>query len=316
MKKILFILLFSWQGLLTCMAQSSKLSLRFDQAEAFYQEISQATLVIPITDLKDPEEKALIDAVKKYWTVCVYKTVNRNLFDEQQAKHEPVPPKTFYLVKESYERLKHNKKDWAYTKYYISKQPIWVEEQNEPFIEFKLPLKTIHQVPNEVPVAYLFDLMIKHLNKEVLLMKNPEAYFNAPSRKKLMKVNFKHTLKPYANKTLLVSKNELEHYMINLPDDEKDIEWQQEHFIKSIYKKTKINPANIKMVSDADIKAAIAKGDANTMIYTGYSIYNTQDATMLRRIDPNKGARPGYWVLAITLSAAVIFTALVLTGTL
>gem|GEM_PF-6819979 len=316
MKKLLPLILVFLQSALVCRAQSSKINLRFDQTEEFYREISQATLIIPITDLKDPEEKALVDAVKKYWTICAYKTMNRKDFDALQAKHDPPNPNVFYLIKETYERLKPRKKDWAYTKYYITKQNHWVEEQDVPFIEFKLPLKTVNRVPTEVPVGYLFGLMIKHLNAELLLMKDQEAYFNSPSRKKLLKVNFKHTLKPYANKTLLVSKNELENYMINLPDDEKDIAWQQERFLRSIHKKTKINPANIKMASEADIKNAIAKADANTMIYTGYSIYNAQDAVMLRRIDPNKGARPGYWILAITISVTVIVVASALTGVL
>ena len=316
MKKLLlfsfFILLvqpFLW-------AQSSKFTLKQNQVNNFYQEISKATLVIPITDAKDPEEKALLDAIKNYWTVCPYKTISRKAFDELQAKHEPVSPKIFYLVKETYERLKQRKKDWAYTKYYISKQGLWLEEQDEPFIEFKLPLKTVNHVPTELSVGYLFNLMIKHFNREVQSMKNEEAYTNSISRKKLLKVNFKHSLKTYANKTLLISKNELENYMINLPDDKKELEKQLKRFTKSISKKTKIKPANIKMVTEADIKLAIAKADANTLIYTGYSIYNTQDATMLRRIDPNKGSRPFHWVLAISIAAAVVVVATIATGIL
>jgi hypothetical protein len=315
-KKLFFISLFLFLILPFSWAQSSKLTLKANQVNIFYQEITQATLIIPITNAKDPEEKALLDAVKNYWKICPYKTISRKDFDELQTKHEAPSPKTFYLVKETYERLKQRKKDWAYTKYYISKQNHWVEEQDEPFIEFKLPLKTVNRVPTELPVAYLFGLMIKHFNNEVLLMKNEEAYANISGRKKLFKVNFKHSLKSYANKTLLVSKNELENYMINLPEDKKDVEKQLARFIKSIRKKTKIKPANIKIVNEVDIKLAIAKADANTLIYTGYTIYNTQDATMLRRIDPNKGARPFHWVLASTIVVVVVVVATIATGIL
>ncbi len=297
-------------------AQSSKLSLHFDQVNQFYQEILHATLIIPVTDAKDAEEKALIDAVKKYWTVCPYKIMNRKAFDEMQSKHPEVSSKFFYLIKETYERLKPRKKDWAYTKYYISKQSHWVEEHEEPFIEFKLPLKTVNREPVELSVNYLFVLMIKHFNHEVLLMKNEETYFETSSRKKLLKVNFKHTLKPYANKTLLVSKNELENYMIDLPENRKEVEIQQARFIRSIVKKTKLNPANIKMANENEIKKAIAVADTNTMIYTGYSIYYAHNDVMIRRIDPHRSGRPVYWILAITISAAVIFTASVLTGIL
>ena len=200
MKKFLIILLLFLQNMPFGVAQSSKLSLKPQRASAFYQEIAQATLVIPITDNKDPEEKALIDAVKKYWTICPYKIISRKAFDEMQTNHVAVSPKTFYLVRETYERLKHRKKDWAYTKYYISKQGLWVEEQDESYIDFKLPLKTVRGEPAELSCGYLFGLMIKHFNSELLLMKNPEAYANAFSRKKLMKATFKHSLKPYANK--------------------------------------------------------------------------------------------------------------------
>jgi hypothetical protein len=315
-KKLLILLLFFVQNIKFGYAQSSKLTLKANQVSTFYDEIIKATLIIPITDAKDPEEKALLDALKKYWTVCPYKTISRKTFDELQAKNEAASPKTFYLVKETYERLKRRKKDWAYTKYYISKQNHWVEEQDEPFIEFKLPLKTVNRIPAELSVGYLFGLMIKHFNSEVLLMKNEEAYFNTFSRKKLFKVNFKHSLKPYANKTLLVSKNELENYMINLPDDKKDVEIQLTRFVRSISKKAKIKPVNIKMVNETDIKTAISKADANTLIYTGYTIYNTQDAAMLRRIDPNRGAKPFHWVLAITIVITVVAVATVATGIL
>lgn len=150
MKKLAVFLLLLLQNLPSGVAQSSKLTLKPAQVSIFYQEISQAMLVIPITDSKDPEEKALIDAVKKYWTICPYKIISRKVFDELQAKHEAPPPKTFYLVKETYERLKHRKKDWAYTKYFITKQNLWVEEQDQPFIEFKLPLKTANRVPTRI----------------------------------------------------------------------------------------------------------------------------------------------------------------------
>jgi hypothetical protein len=286
------------------------------EVQGFYNEVKQATLVIPITDKKDPEEKALLDAVKKYWTVCPYKIISRKVFNEMQNNHSETPPKTFYLLKETYERLKRRKKDWAYSKYYITKQNVWVEEHDEPYMEFKLPLKTLNRTPVELPCGYLFGLMIKHLNAELLLMKDPVAYENSFSRKKLVKANFKHSLKAYAGKTLLVSANELEDYMINLPEDDKDLNRQQNKLIKFIARKTKIKRANIKMTSPDEIKTAIEKADANTLIYTGFSVYNAQDAKMLRRIDPNRGFKPGQWVLAIGISAAVIAAALVLSGVL
>ncbi len=315
MKKLpLLFFLFFFQTSSFVFAQSSKLSLKSEEVNSFYEAVSQSTLVIPITDKKDPEEKALLDAVKKYWTICPYKILSRKVFEAMQNNQTAVSPKTFYLIKETYERLKHRKKDWAYTKYYITRQNLWIEEHDEPYIEFKLPLKTVNYEPTEVPCAYLFDLMVKHFNNELLLMKNPKAYIEVASRKKLLKANFKHSLKPYANRQLLVSKNELENYMINLPDDRKNINKQQVRFIKSIAKKTKINRNKIKMASEEEIKTAIDKADTNTLVYTGYSVYNAQNAFMLRRIDPNKGARPYYWALAITLSAAVVVSALILSG--
>ncbi len=297
-------------------AQSSKLTIKPSEVQGFYNEVAQATLVIPITDKKDPEEKALLDAVKKYWTICPYKTISRKVFNEMQNNHSETPPKTFYLLKETYERLKRRKKDWAYSKYYITKQNLWVEEHDEPYVEFKLPLKTQNHTLVELPCGYLFGLMIKNLNAELLLMKDPAAYANSFSRKKLVKANFKHSLKAYAGKMLLVTADELENYMINLPEDDKDINRQQHKLIKFIARKTKIKRSNIKMVSPDEIKTAIEKADANTLIYTGFSVYNAQDAQMLRRIDPNRGFKPGQWVLAIGLSAAVIATALVLSGVL
>jgi hypothetical protein len=315
-KKIYFVLFIVLLGTVFIHAQSSKLTIKPSEVQGFYNEVAQATLVIPITDKKDPEEKALLDAVKKYWTVCPYKTISRKVFNEMQNNHSETPPKTFYLLKETYERLKRRKKDWAYSKYYITKQNLWVEEHDEPYVEFKLPLKTQNHTPVELPCGYLFGLMIKNLNAELLLMKTPTAYENSFSRKRLLKVNFRHSLKAYAGKTLLVSANELEDYMINLPEDDKDIHRQQSKFIRFIARKTKIKRSNIKVASPDEIKTAIEKADASTLIYTGFSVYNAQDGRILRRIDPNRGFKPGQWVLAIGISAAVIATALVLSGVL
>ena len=297
-------------------AQSSKLTLRASKAQDFYNEVAQATLVIPITDKKDPEEKALLDAVKKYWTICPYKIMSNKIFSEMQKNHSETPPKTFYLLKETYERRKHKKKDWAYTKYYIAKQNVWVEEHDEPYIEFKLPLKTTDREPGELPCGYLFGLMIKQLNAELLLMKDKEAYSNSFSSKKLMKINFKHSLKAYAGKTLLVSANELENYMINLRDDDKDIVRQQKKLIKFLARKTKLPRSQIKMTSPDEIKTAIEKADTSTLIYTGFSVYNTQDAHLLRRIDPNRDAKPLHWVVAVGCIALVFGVTLALSGVL
>jgi hypothetical protein len=313
-KKIHFILFIFLLGTVFIHAQSSKLMIKPSEVQGFYNEVAQATLVIPITDKKDPEEKALLDAVKKYWTICPYKTINRKVFNEMQNNHSETPSKTFYLLKETYERLKRRKKDWAYSKYYITKQNVWIEEHDEPYVEFKLPVKTQNYTPVELPCGYLFGLMIKNLNAELLLMKDPVAYENSFSRKKLVKVNFKHSLKAYAGKTLLVTADELENYMINLPEDDKDINGLQNKLIKFIARKTKLKRSNIKVASRDEVKTAIEKADANMLIYTGFSVYNAQDAKMLRRIDPNRGFKPGQWVLAIGLSAAVIATALVLSG--
>ncbi|MHB8260602.1 MAG: hypothetical protein ACYDCN_05500 [Bacteroidia bacterium] len=316
MKKLYFILFIILLSSVFLSAQSSKFCLKASQAQAFYADVAQSTLVIPISDKKDPEEKALLDAVKKYWTICPYKIISSKVFIEMQKNRSETPPKTFYLVKETYERLHKRQKDWAYSKYYITRQNLWVEEQDDPYIEFKLPIKTNNQKPTELPCGYLFGLMIKHLNAELLLMKYPEAYENSFSRKKLLRVNFKHSLKPYANNTLLISENELEDYMIYLPDEDKDRVQQQNKLIKFIARKTKIKRSNIKMATGNEIKTAIEKADANTLVYVGFTVYDAKDARILRRIDPNQAAKPFHWMLVIGISAAVVATTLILSGIL
>ena len=60
------------------------------------------------------------------------------------------------------------------------------------------------------------------------------------------------------------------------------------------------------MASEDEIAQAIKKADANTLIYTGYSVFNAQDAAMLRRINPNKKAKPFYWIATLIATAAVV----------
>ncbi|HEX7415252.1 MAG TPA: hypothetical protein VF411_14500 [Bacteroidia bacterium] len=316
MKKLYFILFIVLSVYIALPAQSSKFSLKASQAQAFYADVVQSTLVIPISDKKDPEEKALLDAVKKYWTICPYKTISSKVFYEMQNNRSETPPKTYYLLKETYERLHKSQKDWAYSKYFITRQNLWVEEHDEPYIEFKLPIKTVNHRTMELPCGYLFGLMIRHLNAELLLMKDREAYRNSFSRRNLIKANFKSSLKPYAGKTLLVGENELENYMIYLHDLDKDRVRQQEKLIKLIARKTKIDPSNIKMATENEIKTAIEKAGPNTLLYVGFTVYDAKDARILRRIDPNRGAKPFHWMLVISLSAAVVATALVLSGIL
>lgn len=274
--------------LLNLYGQNSRLTNSIKKSEKLHKVIQSSALLIPIKDWNNDEDKALMAAVRRYWKQTPYQFISQDEMNEIR-KSKISKPNRIYLIKETYERLKKKRKDWAYTKYYIAEELVGVEVFDSPYIEFKLPVKTENREVIDLNYGFIYGLMIKQLNYDISLMTKTNEY-KLITKKSLSKANFKNELRSFANKTLLVSQSDLENYMMNLSDSKKT-EKQKDKFIRYISKKTKLNSSNIKFVTEEDIKIAVTIRDSNSMIYTGFTVYNTEDGKMLRRIDPSKGKR-------------------------
>lgn len=280
----LFILVFSLNG------QSSRLSVKRSLAKRFAKQVTESVLIVPVGSETDPEEKALMDAIKKYWKVSKFEFVPGNDFESIYKANFQANKTCMYLVRESYDRKKTRKKDWSFTKYYISVNPTFIESWDDPSIQFKLPVKAVNRAnPEPVNCSYVYGLMMKHMNREVLCLLDPAKYGRV-SRRSLYKATFKGDLKTYADREMLVSKKELDNFMMNLREEDKS-KIQEIKFMRYLAKKTKIAPLKIKFVGDDVIKKAVSSEDKRVLIYTGFSIFRAEDAAMLRRIDPHRSHR-------------------------
>lgn len=284
-------------------SQTSRLTINLGKSAKFYERVKNSALLIPLVDKNGEEEKALVAAVRRYWTHTPYKFISKEEFNEIREKKIKNPHR-IYLIKETYERLKYSRKDWAYTKYFLTTEWGGVEVLDAPFIEFKLPVKTENKQVKNPDYAFIYGLMVKQLNYDLELMAKTKEY-SVIKRETLIKANFKKELKGYSDKELLVSQADLDNYMMNLPDSKKD-SLQKAKLVKYISRKTKLNPAQIKFAGEQQIKNAIALNDSKKMVYTGYTIYNAEDGKMLRRIDAHTKNRKVNGVITVFLTLLII----------
>lgn len=286
--------------------QSSRLAMKRGKMRGFAAQIAESVLVIPIEDEKDPEEKALMAAVKKYWKVSKFEFVPDKEFEAVFTANLKEQKNCMYLIRESYDRRKRKKKDWSFTKYYLSLNPSFAEVWGDPYLQFKLPVTAVdRREAKQVNCDYIYGLMMKHLNREVGFMKEPDKYGGRVSKRSLYKATFYGSLEQYADRDILVSRKELDNFMMNLRDEKKTRE-QEAGFINYLGKRLKAKPGKIRLVSDDYIKKAIEAEDKNVLVYTGFSLFKPEDAGMLRRIDPHRSNRIAFNItFTISLFVAI-----------
>lgn len=284
-------------------AQNSRLTISGKRSEKFYNLIKSSVLLVPIKSRDSLEEKALIAAVRRYWKQTPYQFISYTEWDK--IRRDNIKPENrIFLIKETYVRLKKRRKDWAYTKYYITGELGGTEILDAPYIEFKLPVKTKDRELENMDCGFIYGLMIKQMDYDVVTMANKSSYL-AITKKSLIKATFKNDLKNFSDKTLLVTQPDLENYMMNLRDSKKS-EKQKEKFFRYISKKTKLQVDKIKFVTEQELSLAVSAKNNNCMIYTGFTIYNAKDGKMLRRIDPSSGKRKTNAFITVLLSVVVV----------
>lgn len=291
--------------LLACalVSQTSRLTINLGKSKKFYERVKNSALLIPVSDRDSEEGKALIAAVRKYWTHTPFKFISQEEFNEIRDKKQKNPHR-IYLIRETYERLKYSRKDWAYTKYFLTTEWGGVEVLDAPFVEFKLPVKSENRQVKNPDYSFIYGLMIKQLNYDLELMNETNNYSQI-KRETLIKASFKKELQGYKEKELLVSQTDLDNYVMNLPDSKKS-EAQKERFIKYVAKKTKLDATHIKFVNEQEIKNAVAFNDSKKMVYTGFTLYNAEDGKMLRRIDAHSKNRKVNGVITVFLAVVII----------
>jgi len=291
----------------TGQAQTSRLTINLSRAPGFYNKIIASTLIVPLKNQPNHQDSALMEAVSKYWKLGPFKFITEREFDVIRQNKIKLP-NTFYLYNETYLRLKSSRMDWAYTKYFFTTELYGVELMDAPYIEFKLPVKTVKNEVSSLDYSFIFGLVIKQLDYDIQLMGDKEKYSKI-ERKSLITNNFKKELKEYSKKNMLVSKSDLENYMMNLPDKIKN-ESQKQNFLNYISSQTRIDTSQIKFVEEKDITNAIYSEDKNSLIYTGFTVYNASDGKMLRRIDVSSKERKKHAVYTGGLSIFIVAASL------
>jgi hypothetical protein len=287
-------------------AQSSRITISPKRAPGFYNRIKNSLLIVPLNDTRTREDSALIRAVRTYWKACPYKFITETEL-VQIIKSKSRPTNYVYFVEETYQRFKHKRMDWAQTKCYISSEPDGVETISSPFMEFRLPVKTRNNEVLYPDYSYLYALIVRHFNQEVELMNDGANYKNI-KRRALIKADFKKELRAYSTKTMLTTENDFENYAMNLPDRMKKSSLHAS-FIRYISKKTGMDTSRIKIVPEEDILLAVKSNDPNTLVYTGFTVYNTQDGKLLRRIDVSSGKRKQHAVMTTGISGVFLAAA-------
>jgi hypothetical protein len=70
-----------------------------------------------------------------------------------------------------------------------------------------------------------------------------------------------------------------------------------------------MDTSRIKIASKEKILSAVKSSDPNTLVYTGFTVYNAQDGKLLRRIDVSSRKRKQH--AAMTMGISGVFLAAV-----
>jgi hypothetical protein len=289
--------------------QSSHITVSPKKARGFYKRLKSSTLIVPLSDKPTHEDSALVQAVTLYWKASAYKFISETEL-VQIIKSKSKPANYVYLVEETYQRFKHKRMDWAQTKCYISSEPDGAEMASTPFLEFKLPVKTRNNEVSYPDYSYLYPLIVKHFNRETELMSDEENYKKI-KRRTLIKADFKRELKEYSSKMMFTTENDFENYAMNLPDDMKKASLYSS-FTRYISKKTGMDTSHIRIVDEEKILNAVVRNDPNALVYTGFTVYNAQDAKLLRRIDVSSRKRKQHAVMTTGISGILLAAAILI----
>jgi len=255
--------------------------------KSFNTETKDATLYVVIENEKKPNDAALIDAVKSYWTLNKVKYMSLLEFKEK-IKSNSFDNKNIYLF-ETY----NNRSSYLYRPegYYLTNKPVeLLTAVKQKFIPFYLFFSGSALYDNRGgTLKGYYDLMIKNFNYDIRFCQDPA---NVDSKKKISKykgLSFLKTESELNNKTFLLVKEQAvkqEKKPVKKNKKKEKIEADENfHLVKDLPKSS----LKSVVVFPEDIEYAVKISDKNILLYNGANVYSAEDgsvyATYIRKPD-------------------------------
>ncbi len=280
------------------------------QSQALGNLSRTAQLVVVIENEKNPDEAALITAIKSYWKIGSVKYMSGLEFSEK-FKDNALDPSKLYLFNNYARNYITNAKKQSiagYSGYYLTNEPRkLINSPNNrlapPYLYFSG--STLYDKKQQ-PISGFYSLMIKNFNHDVTYCQVKDNFLKRQRNKRKNGVRF-FKEEEMKDKALLLVKEQTKR-------EEKTKKKKRREQNSSVKKTTKFITDDYtkkkvpEIVFPEDIDHALKISDPNVLLYSGGSVYSAKDGSVYctsRRKDNNVGLIT-YRVVSIGAAVAVI----------
>jgi len=309
MKHHFFLVLILCTGLLT-KAQLPIAYLSKKQSLALGNLSRTAQLVVVIENEKNPDEAALITAVKKYWKIGSVKYMSGLEFNEK-FKENALDPSKLYLFNNYARNYITNAKKQSIANlygYYLTSEPRkLINSPNNRLAPPYLYFSGASLYDNkQQPISGFYSLMIKNFNHDITYCQFKDNFLKRQPNKRKNGVRF-FKEEELNDKTLLLVKEQTkreEKSKKKKRREQNSSSKKKTKFITDDYTKKKVPT----VVFPEDIDHALKINDDKVVLFSGGTVYSAKDGSVYatsRRKDNNIGLIT-YRVVSIGAAVAII----------
>ena len=280
------------------------------QAIALGELSKTSDLVVVIENEKNPDDAALIAALKNYWKIGAVKYMSGLEFNEK-FKQNTIDTKNLYLFNNYARSYSTNLKTAGiavYNGYYLTNDPrkLITSASNKkapPYLYFSA--NALYDSKN-IPIPGFFSLMVKNFNYDLTYCQSSDNFLKREKDKRKKGIRFFNQEEIGEKTLLLVKEQTLRQAKKKSKKNKKNVDSKKKmRFITDDYTNKKV-PV---IVFPEDIDYAVKKSDPNILLYTGGTLYSAKDGSAYatsRGESSGNNLRLTYNIVTIAASVGVL----------
>ena len=280
------------------------------QAMALGEFSKTADLVVVIENEKNPDDAALIAAIKNYWKIGPVKYMSGLEFSEK-FKQNTLDTKNLYLYNNYARVYSTNVKTpgiAAYKGYYMTNDPrklVYSTSNKKAPAYLHFSANALYD-NKQVPISGFYSLMVKNFNHDISYCQSTDNFTKRQKDKRKKGIRF-FNQEEIADKTLLLVKEQtVRQEKKKSKKQKKNVDSKKKmRFITDDYTNKKV-PV---IVFPEDIDYAVKKGDPTILLYTGGTLYSAKDGSAYATSRGESSAnnlRLTYNIVSIAASVGVL----------
>ncbi|MCE3227921.1 MAG: hypothetical protein K0S32_2472 [Bacteroidetes bacterium] len=282
-----------------CNGQIQKLKYKERHLKRFTAEAKTDMLTVVIENEKNPEDAALVNAVKKYWKQGKYQFISQLEFTNR-LRDKLIKKEDLYLYTL---RGQYKNKSYRMSPYML------VNNAGKRKKEFGFSFAIAnggYDLKGRVLDGY-YDLMVKYFDHEIALTKDPESRKNLKKKKDKGITFFTDDPEKLKEKNILFVKEVINTGKTNsVKEKTENYQKKEEEIIKRYH----LDPKKVYTVFPEDINMSVAKMDQNVLVFDGSDLINPADGSIVATSyrPPRKGLLIAYYI-ANAVIVGGLFTA-------